>query len=210
MKSSARINISCAGPDKSGLNMKIGLLGGTFNPVHLGHLALAQESWHSLKLDKVIFIPANISPFKEDENLASPQDRLDMLRLALEGDGRFKISTFELDKEGISYSIDTVKYFIGEYDSKDELFFITGADSVKNLEKWKDIDKILKLATFVVATRPGFKISGQYKDKVCFISMPGIDISSTMIRDRIKTCEPIDHLVPKAAVEYIRNKGLYR
>lgn len=190
--------------------MKIGLLGGTFNPVHLGHLALAQESWHQLKLDKVIFIPANISPFKENEPVIGPADRLDMLRLAIEGDDRFKISTFEIDKEGISHSIDTVKHFSDVYGSDAELFFISGADSIRDLSKWKDIEGILDIVTFIVATRPGFDFEGPLKDKVQFISMPGIGVSSTMIRERIHGHEPIDHLVPDAVVKYIRNKGLYR
>ena len=190
--------------------MKIGLLGGTFNPIHLGHLALAQECWHRLKLDKVIFVPANISPFKENEPLASKADRLDMLRLALEGEDKFKISTFELDKEGVSYSIDTIKHFTNEYGDGAEIFFITGADSLEGLNDWKGIDEILKLVTFVAATRPGFTSRGQLGDKVSLIDMPAIDISSTMIRERVRSHEPIDHFVPPVVVEYIRNKGLYR
>jgi nicotinate-nucleotide adenylyltransferase len=196
--------------ERNKITMKIGLLGGTFNPIHLGHLALAQEAWHVLKLDKVIFIPANRSPFKENIPLESKADRLDMLRLALEGEERFKISTFELDKEGLSYSVDTIKHFKDEYGKEAELFFITGADSLRSLNKWKGVDKLLKLATFVVATRPGFKREGKLKDKVELINIPAIDISSTMIRERVLSGEPIDQLVPPQVATYIEERGLYR
>lgn len=189
--------------------MKIGLLGGTFNPVHIGHLVLAEECWHRFGLDKVVFIPAYIQPLKEAEGSVSASDRLNMVRLALEGDDRFTISTFEIDKGGTSYSIDTIKHF-KEENEEAELFFITGADSAESLSMWKDIDKILSLTTFIIASRPGWGENSPYEDRVKRIVIPGIEISSSDIRERIKNRQPIDYLVPEKVVEYIRNKGLYR
>ncbi len=190
--------------------MKIGLLGGTFNPIHTGHLILAQECWHRLGLDKVIFIPAFIPPLKDAKPEVGPADRLNMVRLALEGDDRFEISTYELDKKGTSYSIDTIKYFKEQHGGQAEIFFLTGSDSAESLSMWKDIDDILSLTNFVIATRPGWGEKSSYEDRLTRLVMPSIEISSSMIRERIKKREPIDFLVPASVVGYIRNKGLYR
>ncbi len=189
--------------------MKIGLLGGTFNPIHVGHLVLAQECWHRLALDKVIFIPAHIPPLKKVEGEASAADRLNMIRAALEGDDRFEISTYEIDAGGTSYSIDTVKHFRQKYGEKAELFFLTGADSAESLSMWKDVDDILRLTTFVIATRPGWGEKSAYEGKVRRVVIPAMEVSSSMVRDRIRKREPIDYLVPAAVVRYMRNKGLY-
>jgi len=190
--------------------MKIGLLGGTFNPIHTGHLILAQECWHRLGLDKVIFIPAFMPPLKDTKPEVGPADRLNMVRLALEGDDRFEISTYELDKKGTSYSIDTIKYFKEQHGGQAEIFFLTGSDSAESLSMWKDIDDILSLTNFVIATRPGWGEKSSYEDRLTRLVMPSIEISSSMIRERIKKREPIDFLVPASVVGYIRNKGLYR
>jgi nicotinate-nucleotide adenylyltransferase len=190
--------------------MRVGLLGGTFNPIHIGHLVLAQECWHQLSLDKVIFVPAHIPPLKKVEAEVSAADRLNMVRLALEGDNRFEVSTYELDAGGTSYSIDTVKHFRRKYEEKAELFFLTGADSAESLSMWKDVDDILRLTTFVIATRPGWGEKSAYEGRVQRIVIPAIEISSSMIRGRIHRREPIDYLGPAAVVQYIRNKGLYR
>jgi len=191
--------------------MKIGMLGGTFNPVHTGHLVLAQECWHKLSLDKVVFIPAHIQPLKDvREEDASPADRLNMVRLALEGDDRFEISTFEIDKGGESFSIDTVRHFREEYGPDAELFFITGSDSAETLSVWKDVDEILSLTTFVIAARPGWGEKSVYEDRVLRLVIPQLEISSSTIRERIAKREPVDFLVPAKVVQYVRNKGLYR
>ncbi|MFC1548413.1 nicotinate-nucleotide adenylyltransferase [Candidatus Omnitrophota bacterium] len=190
--------------------MRIGLLGGTFNPIHTGHLVLAQECWHRLTLDKVIFIPTHIPPHKGVEEEVSAADRLNMVRLALEGDDRFDISTYEIDKGGTSYSIDTIQHFQKEYGEECELFFLTGADSAESLSTWKDIEDILDSTTFVIATRPGWEGNSPYEDRVKSIVIPAIDVSSSGIRERVKKKEPIDSLVPVPVVAYIRKKGLYR
>ena len=190
--------------------MKIGLLGGTFNPIHIGHLILAQECWHRLSLDKVIFVPAFIPPHKGVEDGPSAADRLNMVRLALEGDDRFEISTHEIDKEGTSYSIDTIRYFRNKFGDGCEIFFLTGADSAEGLSMWKDVDDILRESTFVIATRPGWEENSPYEKRVKRVVIPMIEVSSSGIRERIKNREPIDYLVPAQVVNYIRKKGLYR
>lgn len=190
--------------------MRIGLLGGTFNPIHVGHLILAQESWYQLSLKKVVFVPAAMPPHKKIADDVSKEDRLQMVRLALSGDDRFDISTYELDKNETSYSIDTIKYLKKKYGKNTKLFFITGADSAEGLSMWKDIEKILKLTSFVIATRPGWGHDSPYEGMIKRISIPNIEVSSSSIRERAKRGEPIDYMVPLAVAKYIHAKGLYR
>ncbi len=190
--------------------MKIGLLGGTFNPVHIGHMILAQECWSQLVLDKVIFVPARIPPLKEMEGKASDEDRMNMVRMAVEGDDRFETSSYEMGRDEESYSINTIKHFRKEYSPDTELFFLTGADAAESLSMWKDIDEILEMTNFVIATRPGWGEKSPYERKVWRIVIPQIEVSSSMIRERIRNREPIDYLVPAPVVKYIMNKGLYK
>ena len=190
--------------------MKIGIFGGTFNPVHLGHLILAQECWHKLALDEVIFVPSYLPPHKGIEDEISVHDRLNMVRLALEGDSRYKISTYEIDKGGKSYTVDTVKYFKNKYKEDDELFFIAGADAAKDFSKWKDPAEILKYVKIVYVTRDKYCPEDKYAKQMIKLDIPLIEVSSSVIRDRIKRKEPIDHFLPGEVVKYIRNKGLYR
>lgn len=189
--------------------MRIGLLGGTFDPIHNGHLILAQECWHILGLDKVIFIPAYIPPHKEISSNVSIADRLNLMRISLEGDKRFEISTFEIDSASTSYSINTIEHFSVKY-KEAEIFFITGSDSAGTLNEWKDIEKILKSIIFVVATRPGWDKKSPYEDRIRRVNIPAIDISSSEIRRRVKEKAPIEYLLRPEAVKYIRNKGLYQ
>jgi len=197
--------------------MKVGILGGTFNPVHLGHLVLAEECLYQLNLDKVVFIPAGLPPHKTIEGDIEHSDRLNMMRLALQGHKRFEISTYEIDKNGLSYSIETIKHLKSKYGELAELFFITGADSGKDLSLWKDFKDILRFTTFVIANRPGVPvgdgsarpINDYTKDNLTRVTIPNIEISSTMIRSRVKHHQPIDFYLPPKVVKYIRNKGLY-
>ncbi|MDP8258589.1 MAG: nicotinate-nucleotide adenylyltransferase [Candidatus Aadella gelida] len=189
--------------------MKIGLLGGTFDPIHNGHLILAQECWHILGLDKVIFIPAYISPHKEIPDNVSVADRLNLVRISLEGEKRFEISTFEIDSASTSYSINTIEHFREKY-KEAEIFFIAGADSAGTLNEWNNIEKILNLVTFVVATRPGWDEKSPYEDRIKRVNIPAIDIASSDIRRRIKEKAPIDYFLKPEVVKQIRNKGLYQ
>ena len=187
---------------------RIGILGGTFNPPHYGHLALAQESLKKLKLDKVVFIPAYMPPHKEiKDNKAYMRHK--MVSLACKGNPRFEVSKIELKKKAVSYSIDTLKNLRCKYGKRAELFFITGSDSLKELESWKDINKILKLANFVVATRPGFP-AVKTKRKVKIVRIPALDISSSMIRSRLRLSRSIRYLVPEKVRKFIIKHKLYK
>ena len=163
--------------------MRIGILGGTFNPIHVGHLVLAEEAREKLNLDKVIFVPAYIPPHKKEEALAEPNDRFKMVELALRGNSDFEVSSFEIDSKTTSYSVETLKAFKQKYGEEAKLFFITGADSLGEIYSWKEIDQIFKLSHFIVANRPGYDIANGPADnkiKFCFDlldrTFPGSDI----------------------------------
>jgi len=156
------------------------------------------------------FVPSYLPPHKGIDGDVLVHDRLNMVRLALEGDNRYKISTFEIDKGGKSYTIDTVKYFKGRYRAEDELFFICGSDAVRDLSKWKDPDELFKYVKIAYVERGISLPENKYSGRMIKLEMPSIEVSSTIIRDRIKKKEPIDHLLPAEVVKYIRNKGLYR
>jgi nicotinate-nucleotide adenylyltransferase len=186
--------------------MRIGILGGSFNPVHLGHMILAQSAFEGLKLDKLYFVPAYIAPLKSRRHLAAAEHRLAMLKLALAGHKDFRISVIELKRAGISYTVDTLRSFKKK---NIKLFFITGADSLQALWRWKNVSQILKLATFVVAARPGFKAK-RLRPPMRFIAIPQVDISSSMIRSRLKKNRTVCHLLDEKVLSYIRKRGLYR
>ena len=134
---------------------RIGILGGTFDPVHIGHMAIAQKALEKCRLDKVIFVPSALPPHKKMPRLASAWDRYRMVALAAQGNPRFEVSDYEVQKGGKSYSIDTVCHFRAQYPAETKLFFIIGEDNVDTLETWKEIDRIIEIVTFIVVNRPG-------------------------------------------------------
>ena len=188
--------------------MKIGILGGTFNPIHIGHLILAQECRNCFDLDKVIFVPTAQSPLKDEVENVSPEDRLKMVELAIDSNEQFEVSDYEIKKGGISYSIDTIRHF-KETHKDSEIFFISGADSAVDLSKWKDVDGILELCTFVIATRPGWEEKSEYEDKILRIVIPYIDVSSTFVRERIKIKDPVRYFVSDKVLDYIKKQKFY-
>ncbi|OGX07776.1 MAG: nicotinate (nicotinamide) nucleotide adenylyltransferase, partial [Omnitrophica WOR_2 bacterium GWA2_47_8] len=157
--------------------MKIGILGGTFNPIHVGHLAIAETALEKMGLNKIFFVPCHTPPHKEDKSLTAPSHRYNMVKLAIDENPRFEISDFEIQKKDKSYSIDTVKHFKNVF-PKSELFFIIGYDMLDGLKQWKSIDEILKLASFIVINRPEYK---KKENGIPYhtITMPGLDISSS-------------------------------
>jgi len=188
---------------------RVGILGGTFNPIHIGHLTIAQMVREQLKLDKILFIPSNLPPHKSGKNVVSAKDRYHMVRLAIRGNPHFEVSNFEIKKEGKSYSIETASYFRNQYPRGTKFFFIIGSDLLPTLHMWKRVDEILKIVSFVAVHRPGFK-EEKSKVKAKLITIPGLQTSSSYVRQRITSGKTVKYLVPDNILKYIADKKLYR
>ncbi len=189
--------------------MRIGLFGGTFNPVHNGHVTLARVAKTGLKLDKVIFVPAYIPPHKDAALIIDAKDRLCMIELAIGKSAGFEISRYEIDKEKKVYSVETLRHFKDTCPEDTEIFFLAGADSLPELGTWKDVDKIFTLCRFIIFSRPGFSKDNS-KLKVETIDMGEVNISSTRIRECIRKNNPIGDMVPKQVADYITENNLYK
>ena len=189
--------------------MRIGILGGTFNPIHIGHLILAEEALSKLKLDKVIFVPTFIPPHKNVEGKVSPKDRLEMVKAAIKDNYAFEVSTFELDSKKKSYSVETLKEFKARYGEDTEFYVITGSDLLKDLFSWKDVNEIFKMSKFIVANRPGYPVKDVPKDVETVVITP-IEVSSEDIRRRLTAGKSIRYLVPEKVRSYIIEHNLYK
>ncbi|SHJ51709.1 nicotinate-nucleotide adenylyltransferase [Tepidibacter formicigenes] len=198
---------------------KIGIMGGTFDPIHYGHLATAEAVRIKYELDKVIFIPSGNPPHKGHKNIIDKFYRYNMTILATMSNTYFEVSSMEIKREGRTYTIDTLKKLKNLY-MDSELFFITGADALCDIESWKDVQGNFNLATFIGATRPGVellkvknkidRLKNKYNAKILNIHVPSLDISSTDIRERIKQNESIKYLLPEDVEKYIYKYNLYR
>lgn len=205
----------------TGTVQRVGILGGTFDPVHRGHLAVAVAARARLGLATVTFVPAASPPHKGKGMLAEGRHRLAMVRLAISRQRWLVVSSIEFDRRGPSYTIDTVREFLRRLGASTEIFFLIGADTVGELPAWKDIRELARLCTFAPVTRPGADAEDlslldgvidsdrirAIRDSV--VLMEGIDISSTEIRRRIGAGEPIRDLIPPAVERYIRQHRLY-
>ena len=187
--------------------MRIGILGGTFNPVHIGHLILAEEAREKLGLDKIIFVPTALPPHKEDLNIAPAADRLKMIKLAIEGNKYFAVSDIEIKRQGRSYTIDTLSELKRKY-SRDELYFIIGSDLLKYLNEWKDLTQIIKMVKFLVATRPGYPLE-QIPNYIQTLSIRAVDVSGFEVRQCVRENKSFRYLVPDKVFGYINKRGLY-
>jgi len=188
---------------------RIGLLGGSFDPVHLGHLLVAQAALEELGLDRLFFIPAAQSPFKPDTKPIPANERLRLLRLALAGKTSCEIDEQELNRGGVSYTIDTVRDYSRRFPAV-ELFYLIGADNVSQLPKWREAGELARLAEFVAIPRPGQAVTPfptPFRGRT-LVGFP-LGVSSSQIRARVKAGSPIDHLVPAMVAEAIRNNRLY-
>ncbi len=188
--------------------MKIGILGGTFDPVHNGHIYLAKKVCAKLRLDKIIFIPSYLPPHKKGAKVTSARHRFNMLKLAIQANKQFKISDMEIRRKGRSYSVETLRRLRKKYGAKAELFFIVGSDSLKELNKWKNLKEILTLCRFVVVERPGFKVSKPPKGFI-FLKIGAKDISATDIRGKIKSDRPLNSFLPDSVKRYVYRYKLY-
>lgn len=199
--------------------MDIGILGGTFDPIHLGHLKIAEEARRQLNLSKVLFIPAGRPPLKKDGVIMSARHRTEMVRLAITGKPYFDLSALEVDRPGVSYTVDTLALLQKQLGAKTGLFFIAGMDSLLELPEWREAARLVKLCHLVVFPRPGFEkpdlkileasIPGLTRG-VVWLDMEPVDISSTDIRRRVAQGISIHDKVPAAVARYIKEHGLYR
>ncbi len=196
--------------------MRVGILGGTFNPPHLAHLICAQEAHRELGLDRVLLIPARVPPHKPVEAEPGPEQRLRLCELAVAGDERLAVSDLELRREGPSYTVDTLR-LLNETAPNDELYLILGGDVAAGLASWREPERVLELATLAIAGRRGTARGAVTRalaslrggDRARFFTMPRIAISSTMIRRRVRAGQPIRYLVPDAVASHIASEGLY-
>ncbi len=192
--------------------MKIGFLGGSFDPVHFGHLLAAQDAFEQHRLDRLIIVPAAQAPMKPNDAQSSAEDRLAMVKAATEWDTRFEVSDFELSRGGVSFTIDSARHFRALYPD-DELYWVIGGDQLPKLHLWKDIGELARIVEFIFLERPGYPVKATP-------DIPGLKlhrcdghllaISSTELRDRTRRGLSLDYFIPHKAIVYIRDKGLYR
>ncbi|MDQ4144290.1 MAG: nicotinate-nucleotide adenylyltransferase [Actinomycetota bacterium] len=190
---------------------RLGVMGGTFDPIHLGHLIIASEALHELGLDRMVFMPTG-RPWQKKAQ-SSSEDRYLMTVLGTSGNPRFAVSRMELDRVGPTYTADTMQQLRDFHGPETELFFVAGADAVLKLGTWERIESLGALAEVVAVTRPGFALEGldprPQWPRIRVMATPDLDISSTDVRARVAKGRPIDYLVPAEVVSYIREHGLY-
>ena len=199
--------------------MKIGVMGGTFDPIHIGHLAVAEEARRLLSLSKVIFMPAGHPYFKDGTVITPAQDRVRMLELTLIGQPDYALSRLEVERQGPSYAVDSITKIKAQMDPMDEVFFIMGWDSVMSLPLWYEADRLIRLCRIVAAPRPGYPQPDLLSlaldlpgitERVIVMERPLIDISASLIREKVRRGLSIDGMVLPDVSVYIREKGLYQ
>lgn len=191
--------------------MRLGVMGGTFDPIHHGHLVAASEAAHLLQLDEVVFVPTGRPYRKDADKVSQPEHRYLMTVIATASNPRFTVSRVDIEREGPTYTRDTLRD-LREQRPDDELFFITGADALAQILTWEGVEELWDLAHFVGVTRPGHELSGDGlpQDKVTLLEVPAMAISSTDCRERTADGEPVWYLVPDGVVQYIGKYHLYR
>jgi nicotinate-nucleotide adenylyltransferase len=191
-------------------------MGGTFDPIHYGHLVTAEAALWKFSLDRVLFVPSGHPWMKEHKEVSAPEHRYLMTVIATASNPRFSVSRIEVDREGPTYAVDTLQELRRKAEEEVELFFITGADAILEIFQWKDPDEVLSMAHFIAATRPGYdiarfeKAAPSSRPNISVMDIPALSISSTDIRRRVHDGEPIRYLVPEGVHAYIHKMGLYR
>lgn len=200
------------------IKLKIGIMGGTFDPIHIGHLVTAEAVRSEYGLDRVIFIPAANPPHKQDLRVTPAMHRYIMTLMATYSNPYFFVSDIELERPGLSYAFDTVTRLIDKFGAQTEFYFITGADAIQDLPTWENVHELLKLCHFIAAARPGCNSSlddvidyfgPQGSKRIHRLATPELEISSTDIRDRVKNGLSIKYIVPESVESYIAKEGLY-
>ena len=200
-----------------GREYRLGIMGGTFDPIHYGHLVTAEQAREAAGLDLVLFMPAGSPAFKQGARVTAPEDRYAMTLLATAANPAFDASRFEIDRPGVTYTVDTLEALRAHYPDNVRLFFITGADAILDIVTWKNAERIASLAALVAATRPGYDIeearsrigASGIDFEVRYIEIPALAISSTNIRQRVAAGESVRYLVPETVRGYIVKNGLY-
>ncbi len=200
-----------------GRTYRLGIMGGTFDPIHNGHLVAADQARCDLGLDTVVFMPAGRPVFKEGKVVSSPSDRYAMTLLATAANPNFAVSRMEVEREGLTYTADTLERLRELYPDNVELYFITGADAVLDIVSWHNAERIADLATIVAATRPGYNLdhvvdkigSSGIDFDVIYLEVPALAISSSYLRDRVRAGQSLLYLTDDAVVGYIAKRGLY-
>lgn len=216
MPSTSRRLLPALGSDPA-RTYRLGIMGGTFDPIHYGHLVTAEQAREALDLDLVLFMPAGSPAFKQDQRVSDPEDRYAMTVLATAANAAFYASRFEIDRPGITYTVDTLGDLRSHYPDNVELYFITGADAIMDILAWHDAEHLASLATLIAATRPGYDIdtakariaaSGIDFD-VRYIEIPALAISSSSIRDLVAAGKSPRYLTSESVMGYIHKNGLY-
>ena len=196
--------------------MRLGIFGGAFDPVHNGHLLLAEQCCEQCQLDEVWFVPTKIPPHKDADSLSPDEDRVEMLKLATAGRSEFVVSEIELKREEVSWTVDTLRQLHDERPD-DELFLLIGADSLRDFPNWKEPEAIAELASVIAVNRGEASIdeltaglSPKLSDSVQLVTMPGISISATDLRQRVSEGKSIRYLVPRSVEEFIQSRALFR
>jgi len=198
--------------------MNIGVMGGTFDPIHLGHLLIAEEARNRMNLAEILFVPAGLPWLKTDRTILAAEHRVEMVRLAIADKPYFRLSTVEVERAGSSYTVDTMADLQGQIGAEDELFLILGWDSLAELPEWQEPSRLITMCRLLVVPRPGYSrpklksleagIPG-ISQRVMLLDKPEIDISASNIRDRLAKGLSVHHLVPKPVNEYIKEHRLY-
>lgn len=200
--------------------MRLGIIGGTFDPIHNGHLIIAQEAALSLKLNRVLFIPAGDPPHKQKRAVSAAHHRFAMVQKAIANNPLFEVSTIEIDRPGLSYTVETLATLRQLYQTDDEFFFIIGVDAVADMLSWQSPERVLQLAKLAVVARPGYSLSLEKLQaglpntllSECLVNVetPQIEIASSWLRERVKSGLPIRYLVPDDVAAYIEENKLYQ
>ena len=204
---------------ETGKLCRLGIMGGTFDPIHYGHLVTAEGARYELGLEKVIFIPAGRPPHKPNYHITEPWRRYDMTGLAVASNPFFLASPQEVERPGPSYTIDTVRATSHLYPEA-QIYFITGADAVLEILTWKNVEQLLSICGFIAATRPGYRLDELWarldglpqslKQNIFCMEVPALAISSTDIRQRVRDGRPVKYLLPEPVEDYISKNHLYR
>lgn len=197
---------------------RLGIMGGTFDPIHIGHLACAEQAREAYGLDAVVFVPAGVPVYKKNAGVTPAAHRLAMCRLATRGNDSFDVSSLEIDRGGDTYTVDTLRQLRCHYPGNVELFFITGADAVRDIVKWRESAQVARLARFIAVTRPGYALDqvrldldqAQQHFQIDYLEVTSLAVSSSGLRQRVREGRSIRYLTMDAVRRYIESEQLYR